>query len=282
MKFINSGSQIFIPDDVPEKRALSRTTHMGIGAHPDDLEFMALHGILECFQNKKNWFTGITVTNGKGSSRTNEYVNFTDKQMQKVRRKEQNKAAVIGEYSAMISLDYSSRTIKSRHRQSLVKDLKKIIEAGRPQYIYTHHPADRHDTHIAVAIAVIETLRELPRNLQPKAVYGCEGWRSLDWLVDEDKILLDVSAHENMSRSLWGVFDSQISGGKRYDLAVRGRKSANATFHASHHADQVKLQDFSMDLTSLIRNPSLNIMDYTVGFVRRLEKDVRERLSKFL
>ena len=34
--------------------------------------------------------------------------------------------------------------------------------------------------------------------------------------------------------ALIGVFDSQIAGGKRHDLAVLGRRRANATYNASH------------------------------------------------
>ena len=30
-------------------RAVAKTTHMAIGAHQDDIEIMAYHGVLECF-----------------------------------------------------------------------------------------------------------------------------------------------------------------------------------------------------------------------------------------
>ncbi len=61
-------------------------------------------------------------------------------------------------------------------------------------------------------------------------MYGCEVWRDLDWLNDDEKVLLDCSQHQNIARALSSVFDSQIIGGKRYDLAVEGRRAANATF----------------------------------------------------
>ncbi len=41
-------------------------------------------------------------------------------------------------------------------------------------------------------------------------------------LPDEDKVAFDLSAQENLQMALLGVFDSQISGGKRYDLATMG------------------------------------------------------------
>ena len=81
--------------------ALLRTTHMAIGAHPDDLEIMALHGILECFGESDKYFTGVRVTNGAGSARDGAYAAYTDEQMQAVRRSEQKKAALVGDYSAV-------------------------------------------------------------------------------------------------------------------------------------------------------------------------------------
>ena len=48
MNFQNSTAELFIPDGLGEQAALSRVTHLGIGAHEDDLEFMAYHGILAC------------------------------------------------------------------------------------------------------------------------------------------------------------------------------------------------------------------------------------------
>ena len=54
MKLRNTGSEIFVPDNKPVDEAISRTTHMAIGAHQDDLEIMAYDGILKCFGNDKN------------------------------------------------------------------------------------------------------------------------------------------------------------------------------------------------------------------------------------
>ncbi|MCK5428285.1 MAG: hypothetical protein KAI94_02380, partial [Anaerolineales bacterium] len=57
-------AEIFVPDNLPPEEALARTTHMAIGAHQDDLEIMAIDGILQCFQRKDRWFTGVVATNG--------------------------------------------------------------------------------------------------------------------------------------------------------------------------------------------------------------------------
>jgi LmbE family N-acetylglucosaminyl deacetylase len=280
MKLTNPTAEIFVPDGLPIDKALSRTTHMGIGAHQDDLEFMAWHGILQCLENQEKWFTGVTVTDGGGSSRANQYASYTDEQMKRVRRQEQNKAAMLGEYAAMANLDYSSASIKAPSNRNLVEELKNLISAAQPEFIYTHNLADKHETHIAVAIPVIQALRELPEKQRPKALYGCEVWRNLDWMLDHEKVVFDVSSREDLLMSLMAIFDSQISGGKRYDLATYGRKRANATFYSSHSTDQATLLEFAMDLTPLIQDPSKDIAAYVRGFIDRFSEDVMSKISK--
>lgn len=46
MELNQDSGEIFIPDNRSVDEALAQTTHMGIGAHQDDLEIMALSGIL--------------------------------------------------------------------------------------------------------------------------------------------------------------------------------------------------------------------------------------------
>ena len=58
MDFSKPESDPFVPDNLPVGEALERTTHLGIGAHQDDLEFFAIHGILKCFARDDRWFTG--------------------------------------------------------------------------------------------------------------------------------------------------------------------------------------------------------------------------------
>src|ERR1700754_4516028 len=96
------GAEVFIPDGAVGEAAIKRTTHLGLCAHQDDLEIMAYHGILECFQRKDRWFTGVTMTNGSGSARDLEYKSYTDAEMVDVRRLEQKKAAFVGEFASMI------------------------------------------------------------------------------------------------------------------------------------------------------------------------------------
>ncbi len=112
MHFHLSTAEIFIPDGLPAEQALARTTHMAISAHQDDIEIMAAAPILECFQQEDKWFTGVVLTDGRGSPREDLYKDYTDEAMRQVRFKEQKKAAIIGEYAAQVLLDYPSKAIK--------------------------------------------------------------------------------------------------------------------------------------------------------------------------
>ena len=280
MDLHNPNAEIYVPDGSPVDLALLRTTHLSIGAHQDDLEIMAFHGVLECFGKSDRYFTGVTVTNGAGSPRDDLYAHYTDEQMQTVRRLEQKKAAFVGEYAAHVFLDYSSSAVKDGANADVIEDLKKVLRATRPQVIYTHNLADKHDTHVAVVLRVIRAVRELPAEMRPERLLGCEVWRNLDWLNDQDKVVFDVSAHENLATSLVGIFDSQICGGKRYDIATMGRRRANASYLESHATDVATSVIFGIDLTPLVKDANLNVKDYIAGFINRFAQEVSGRLTK--
>ena len=78
MKFHLDSAEIFVPDDKPIEQALRRTTHLAISAHQDDLEIMAAKPILECFQRDDRWFTGVVLTDGRGSPRNGLYEKYSD------------------------------------------------------------------------------------------------------------------------------------------------------------------------------------------------------------
>lgn len=276
-------AEIFVPDGLPIDTALARTTHMAFGAHQDDLEIMAFPGILECFQQNDLWFTGVVVTNGSGSPRDDLYKEYTDEDMRAVRMQEQKKAAFIGEYAAQVLLDFPSTALKNPADKTPVQDMQNLLRVARPGIVYTHNLADKHDTHVAVALKLIEAIRGLPKAARPKKLLGCEVWRDLDWLNDADKVVLDTTAHENLQAALLGVFDSQICGGKRYDLATMGRRKAHATYFASHGVDTCSGINFAMDLTPLISSATdMNPVDFAMQFIDRFSSEVRTRIAKLL
>ncbi|MFO7975529.1 MAG: PIG-L family deacetylase [Candidatus Hydrogenedentota bacterium] len=280
MKFKLETAELFVPDGLPAKEALARTTHMGFCAHQDDLEIMAYEGIITCFQQSDQWFTGAVVTNGSGSAREDIYKDYTDEEMRTVRFKEQKKAAVVGEYAAQALLDYPSSAIKEGANKDPVADLKLLFEAAKPEVVYTHNLADKHDTHVGVTLKVIEAIRSLPEAARPKRLLGCEVWRDLDWMCDEDKVAIDTSAHENLQAALLGIFDSQICGGKRYDLATMGRRKAHATYFASHSVDEATGMNFAMDLTPLVTDTSKDPSEYVQEHIQRFAEEIKARMAK--
>ncbi len=280
MKLTLDTAELYIPDGVEESAALARTTHLAIGAHQDDLEIMASEGIVTCYQQPDQWYTGVVVTNGGGTPRSGIYGNYSDEDMIQVRNKEQRKAAFVGEFAAQFLLDFPSGRVKDHADQGPINDLAAIIEATKPDIIYTHNLADKHDTHIGVTLKTIAALRRVSQEALPKKVYGCEVWRDLDWMVDTDKIAMDVSTRENLQMALVGVFDSQIAGGKRYDLASMGRRRAHATYHQSHGVDQATGITFAMDLTPLIEDRDLDPLALVQGYLSNFLSDVTERVRK--
>jgi len=281
MQLTRPDADVFVPDGVAMPEALARTTHLCIGAHQDDQEFMAFHGIVECFARPDKWFTGVCVTNGGGSPRSGPYEQYTDEEMMDVRRIEQRTAASVGGYACEIQLAHPSASIKDPAEECVITDLLEILKATRPRVVYLHNPADKHDTHVACTLRALAALRALPADLQPEQVIGCEIWRSLDWVCDDEKVVMDVDRHRNLAAALSGVFDSQITGGKRYDNANLGRQAANATFFASHATDESSALSWGIDLTPLIQDDELSVAEHTDRLIHRFARDVNQRIEKF-
>jgi LmbE family N-acetylglucosaminyl deacetylase len=274
------GAEVYVPDGSDAFSALRRTTHLGICAHQDDLEIMAYHGIVECFQRRDRWFSGVTMTNGGGSARDLEYKSYSDAEMVEVRKLEQKKAAFIGEFSTMLLLNHKSSAVKAVENADVAADLDALFSVAQPEIVYTHNLADKHDTHVAVALRVIAALRRVAKDKRPKKVIGCEVWRDLDWLSDADKVVMAVDSHPNLADALTGVFDSQICGGKRYDLAARGRRLANATFFESHLVDKNQALIWGIDLSPLVIDETADPFDFVKRHIDRFAEDVKARIVK--
>lgn len=281
MNFAQTAADIFVPDGLSPCIALAQVTHLCVAAHQDDIEIMAHAGIVDCLENPGKWFGGVVVTDGAGSPRSGQYSKYTDEKMMAVRRDEQRQAARLGRYSIQIQLAHPSPTVKSAAAAGRVRsDLEAIFTACTPEVVYLHNLADKHDTHIGVALRCLEVLRALPLEKRPRRVLGCEVWRDLDWLTDGDKVALDAGRRSELAAEMLKAFDSQVSGGKRYDLATQGRRLAHATFHASHSTDRLAGITWAMDLTPLAQDATLPVSDYVLGYIDRLRSEVALRLKR--
>ena len=280
MKFSQPDADAFTPDGADRDKALARTTHLCVEAHQDDVEIMAHAGIAACYGADSRFFTGVVATDGAGSPRSGRYAKFSDAQMKALRREEQRSAAVLGRYNLQIQLAHPSSGVKTHGSPGVISDLGAIFGACRPDVVYLHNLADKHDTHVALLLRCLEALRALAPARRPRRVLGCEVWRGLDWLPDADKVALDASPRPELADALLKVFDSQIGGGKRYDVATIGRRRANATFQAPHAADASEAVTLAMDLSPLVADESLSIRDFALAHVERLRADIAGRLDR--
>ncbi len=277
--FAQRNSEVYIPDRSDPADALARTTYLCIAAHQDDIEIMAVEGILRAYENPELHFTGCVVTDGHGSPRAGKFANVSDDEMALIRVEEQREAARIGKYSAQVFLGYPSSEVKKGGNQALKEDLKNLIRQTRPEVLYTHNLADKHATHVGVLMRVLEALRELEPEELPAKLIGCEVWRNLDWLSDEKKVVMDTSENKELQAQLVDVFVSQVQGGKNYTDAILGRRAANATFYASHATDKATGLSFGMDMTLLMMDKDLDPSEFVKGFLQDFQENVAGLIS---
>ncbi len=279
--FTKANQEVYVPDGTDSHEALSRTTHLAIAAHQDDIEIMAIDGILQGYKYPEAHFSGCVVTDGHGSPRVGKFAYVSDDEMAQIRIEEQKAAARLGQYSAQVFLGYTSARVKDPLDPALVHDLTTLLQVAQPEILYTHNPADKHTTHVAVFLRVIQALRRLPKEIRPKKVYGCEVWRNLDWLPDEMKTIFNVSAEPELQAALVDVFESQVAGGKNYTEAIVGRRIANATFFASHVTDKATRLAYALDLTPLIKDDSLDVIAWVQGRIAEFNTVVTDTLKAF-
>lgn len=280
MKWQEAFVDLLVPDRVPLETAGARTTHLAIGAHPDDLEVFAYSAIAECYRHPDRWFTGVTVTDGAGSARGEAYADISEEELVAIRREEQREAARIGRYSLQVQFGLPSSTVKSASAsEGLVEWLAELIAQCRPEEIIVHNPWDRHATHVALFLRCLEALRRQPDGWKPRRFLGGECWRDLDWLPEKRKVYLDVSAYPHLAQALIGLYDSQIGAGKRYDRALLGRRRAHATFSHSHDVDRFSDVSLAVDLMPLLDDPALDPGEFVAEVLREFAAEVSQAIE---
>ena len=273
---------ITVPDDSPQSMAFARTTHLAIGAHPDDVEIIGIQGIQQCYVEDGHWFTGVVVTNGARSARGGGFSAVENEGMISIRQQEQISAACLGRYSAMIQLGYESTQLLGSICLPLVEVLQSILTEIRPQVLYLHNPADRHATHVSVCLHAVEALRRMPEVHLPEQIWGVEVWRGLDWVDPAQITILDVSGSSELQSKLLASHQSQLQDGKRYDLAVRGRNVANATFASSTSVDELESAIYALDLRPLVGADAISVADYIRQLASQLQSELLKNLQPYV
>ena len=126
MKFSRPQADTHVPSGGDLTSALAATTHLGIGAHADDLEIMAFPGICACRGQKNFQFSGVVATDGAGSPSK-----VSGQELMQTRMEEQRQAAVLGGYAAVIQLAYPSSEVRAAGRKALTADLLQIFQAAQ-------------------------------------------------------------------------------------------------------------------------------------------------------
>ncbi len=283
MKFGRSDAEFYVPDGASQEEALHRATILAIGAHPDDIEILAIPGILDGFRAGGNRLFGVVATNGGGALRAGEYANLSYLDMREIRVAEQKQAAVTGQYSGVILLNYESSEMKDACNRHPDEDVRTIIDTIRPETVYLHNPFDRHDTHVAVSLRSIAAFRAVAAasGWMPKKIYGCEAWRGLDWLVHCDRTALPVHDPDHLSDQLIKVYKSQLASENHFDLAARSRRIANASYQESHSLGSEHEMAFAVDLLPLLEDPAIPVADFVRHTIDRFRADTLSRLDRF-
>lgn len=268
-------------DNASLDETLLRTTHIGIGAHHDDLEIMAYSSISSCYKQNLPSFLGIIITNGENSPRKGDYKNVSNSEMIKIRINEQINASNIGKYSGVIMFNLTSKNLKSTINYNLISDLATIISKSDPSNIITHNPFDNHDSHVCTFINVIKALKTLkPEDISNTKILGSEVWGSLDWIPKKYKVLLDTSYDNDFFISLMSCFKSQIVGGKNYIEATNGRRISNATYLEYEHIENYSSVNFALDLSELVTSSS-SFLDFTKKIFIEQSNTTLNQLLKF-
>jgi LmbE family N-acetylglucosaminyl deacetylase len=260
---------VFCPYERSFQTALSMTTEVGIAAHPDDLELSMFPGITACFRDEDRWFTGIVCTNGIGCPILPRYAEFSKSDFIRLRWQEQCHAANYGNYAAVIGL--KAEDSPYFRGETVVDQITGYLELARPETVYTHDPADGHPHHIQVCQAVVDAVRRLPEAIRPKYVYGCEGWRSMDWIPPDLRACFDVSGHEELGASLIQVYATQDAG------LLEGfvlRRRVNAAIVSQVTGVPLTSVINAVDLRPLIRDEKQDVLTFTAGLVGRFYASV--------
>jgi glucosamine-6-phosphate deaminase len=256
--------------------ALAKTTHVGVGAHQDDIEIMAGPMLLK---NKDHWMN-IIVTDGAASKSilNGMATELTPKQLTDMRQREQREAArETG--TPVIQLKYPSAAVNGHmgegKRQEAAFALGTLFSAmPKTEEVFGHNPIDKHATHLAVLAVQTAALRAAQhKNL--KNVYAMEVWGGLTGIPEAQLSMFVVEDGRDLAaiNTLIGKYQSQIQGqGRDYAATTTARMVGHGGYVSNPH----------------LNNPpegmviGLNITDFTKGEsndMGALAKELLERAA---
>ena len=77
------------------------------------------------------------------------------------------------------------------------------------------------------------------------------------------------------------MYQSQIASGKKYDVAIRGRNIANATFDSEREIDILQQGSYALDLNPLVLVKELSVGAYLNRLSDNLKSEINTNLQAF-
>jgi LmbE family N-acetylglucosaminyl deacetylase len=242
---------------------------------------MAIDGIQRGYRASKYTFACVVTTDGADSERSGRYARATDRKMTSVVVAEQKRAANIGRYHAVYFMNYSTEEVRDQENEDIVNEYVEIIKELKPRIIYTHSLLDRHPSHVAVAVKVINALRSMKKGDQPKVLYGCESERDLDWVNPEKVVTFNISKNLRLQRQLISAHKSSNMSRDFVNAAI-GRRLVNAVFNRDEKKKSAKLTAKAINMTTLLRRKDFPIKRYAMSFVDDLYTDINDMMDRTL
>ena len=274
---------------IPNSANKNVVKNLIIAAHKDDGEMIGLKGIYDSM-NSNGSCAMIVLTDGGGCPTTGKYSGVGYDEMVRIRTEEQKKASEAGKYNSLYLLERKSTDIKKMTKSALSELVYILRQFSDLDTVYIHNPFDNHPTHQAAAQIAITALRELKNNfdiksvmqeggvnyLPPKKIIGVEVWGSLDWLPEKYKYIIDTSEAEKIADELMGKFVSQ-NYVKKYDVASKSRRYANATFYESHNENVYGSISYGIDLTDFVLKSNKGVKDLFNEVVKEFSKTIGKK-----
>lgn len=265
----------------PKKGKTGPVKYVCICANPSDCEIMAIDGIQRGYRAKKYTFAAVITTDGADCEGFGKQKKYSPKKIALMRAAEQKKAANIGRYNSVYFMNYKAEDARNQDDEDIVNEYVEIIKELKPRIIYTHSILDRDPTHVAVAVKVINALRQLKKAQMPAQLYGCEEWRDLDWVSPEKVTTFDVSHNIRLQRQLISVHKSQNLN-RDYISAAMGRRYVNATFAKSEKKKDAKLTSRAINMTTLLRRKEYPVKRFAMSFIDDLYTEINDSMDRAL
>ena len=144
--------------------------------HPDDLEILAWPAIRDVLRSRRPLVRRRRGHRRGGAPRAGPLRRALGRRDARDAAGGAEEGGRVGEYGVVVLLDYTSAAVKTPDARGASFASSWPLLARRARHVvYTHNLADRHDTHVATALAAIEACRALPAEERPGARAGGRG-----------------------------------------------------------------------------------------------------------